>query len=69
MQACLLSGVVLVVHARPQGMDIRQRVFDKELYYRALFRWPQSFKFFHSFFITLIFGRMHRALNIGKKNN
>jgi len=35
--------------------------------YWALFRWPQNSKFFHSLSITLIFGHMHRALNIGKK--
>jgi len=33
----------------------------------AWFRLPQSSKFFHSFFITSIFGRMHGVLNIDKK--
>ena len=35
----------------------------------ALFRLPQSSKFFHSLSITSIFGRMHGALNVGKKSN
>ena len=35
----------------------------------ALFRYPQNSKFFHSLSITSIFGRMHEALNVGKKNN
>ena len=36
---------------------------------KALFRLPQNFKFFHSLFITSIFGRIYEALNVGKKNN
>ena len=31
------------------------------------FRLPPNSKFFHSFFVTSIFGRMHGALNVGKK--
>ena len=33
----------------------------------ALFRLPQNSKFFHSLSITLIFGRIHGALNVDKK--
>ena len=33
----------------------------------ALFRLSQNFKFFYSLSITSIFGRMHGALNVGKK--
>ena len=36
---------------------------------RASFRSPLNSKFFHSLFITSIFGRMHGALNVDKKNN
>ena len=36
---------------------------------KALFRSHQNFKFFYSLFIILIFGHMHGALNVGKKNN
>ena len=34
---------------------------------KALFRLPQSSKFFHSLSITSNFERMHGALNVGKK--
>ena len=34
---------------------------------RALFRYPQNFKFFHYLSITLIFSRLHVVLNVGKK--
>ena len=34
---------------------------------RALFRYPQNSKFFHSLSITSIFSRLHGALNVGKK--
>ena len=36
---------------------------------QALFRLPQNSKFFRSLSVTSIFGRMHGALNVGKKNN
>ena len=35
----------------------------------ALFSLHPNSKFFHSLFITSIFGYMHGALNVGKKNN
>ena len=34
---------------------------------RTLFRSSPNSKFFHSFFITSIFSRLHGALNVGKK--
>jgi hypothetical protein len=34
---------------------------------RALFRLPQKLEFFHSLFITSIFGRMHEVVNVDKK--
>ena len=49
----------------------KQRVQQDDLpkLARALFRSLQNSKFFHSLSITLIFSRLHGALNVGKKNN
>jgi hypothetical protein len=35
---------------------------------RALFRLLLNSKFFHSLFVTSIFGRIHGALNVDKNN-
>jgi len=43
------------------------RLAMRSITIRALFRYPQNSKFFHSLSITSIFSRLYRALNINKK--
>ena len=50
-------------HRTPHHTTVRHRRT------KALFISPPNFKFFHSLSITSIFRRIHRVLNIGKKNN